>query len=80
MFLQGDLHRKVFAEKNNLFENYRHYSESDRGNGEIFTCDGYSVATIWAENNVFLFDLHSCNTCGLHDPNDRTVFFMFFYC
>ena len=22
----------------------------------IFTCDGYSVATIWAENNVLLFD------------------------
>ena len=30
----------LFAEKNNLFENYRHYSESDRGNGAIFTCGG----------------------------------------
>ena len=61
----------LFAEKNNLFENYRHYSESDRGNGAIFTCAGYSVATICAENNRFLFDSHSRNTYGLHDPNGK---------
>ena len=61
----------LFAEKNNLFENYRHYSEIDRGNGTIFTCGGYIVATIWAANNVFLFDLHSRNTYGLHDPNGQ---------
>ena len=30
----------LFAENNNLFENSRHYSESDRGNGAIFTCRG----------------------------------------
>ena len=52
----------LFAEKNNLFENYRHYSESDRGNGKIFTCGEDSVTAIWAENNVFLFDSHSPNT------------------
>ena len=61
----------LFAENNNLFENYRHYSESDRGNGAIFTCGGYHVAIIWAANNVFLFDLRSWNTYGLHDPNGQ---------
>ena len=78
MFLQGDLHMKVlFAEKNNLYENYRHYSESDRGNGAILTCGGYSVATTWAENNVFLFDSHNRNTYGLHDPNGQAVLLSF---
>ena len=67
----------LFAEKNNLFENYRHYSESDRGNGAIFTCGGYSVAIIFAENNRFLFDLHSRNTYGLHDPNGQAVLLSF---
>ena len=52
----------LFAEKNNLFKNFSHYSESDRGNGEILTCRGYSVATIWAENNVF----YSIDTVGIH--------------
>ena len=63
----------LFAEKNNLLENYRHFSESNRGNGAIFTCGGYSVATIWTKNNVFLFDSHSCNTYGLHGPNGRAA-------
>ena len=52
----------LFAEKNNLFKNFSHYSESDRGHGEILTCRGYSVATIWAENNVF----YSIHTVGIH--------------
>ena len=52
----------LFAEKNILFENYRHYSESDRGNGAIFTCGGYNVATIWVENNVF----YLIYTVGIH--------------
>ena len=30
----------LFAEKNNFFENYRHYSESKRENGTILTCGG----------------------------------------
>ena len=67
----------LFAEKNNLFENYRHYSESDRGNGAIFTCGGYSVGTIWSENNVFLFDSHSWNTYDLHKLNAQTVLLSF---
>ena len=67
----------LFAEKNNLFENYRHYKESDRGNGPIFTCDGYSVATIWDENNAFLFDSHSWNTYGLHDSNGPAMLLSF---
>ena len=67
----------LFAENNNLFENHRHYSESDRRNGAIFTCGGYRAATIWAENNVFLFDSHSRNTCGLHEPNGQAVLLSF---
>ena len=63
----------LFAENNNLFQNYRHYSESDRGNGAIFTYFPYCVATKWAENNLFLFDSHSRNTYGLHDPNGQAV-------
>ena len=67
----------LFAKKNNLFEDYRHYSESDRGNEPLFTCDGYSVATIWDENNVFLFDSHSWNTYGFHDSNEQAVLLSF---
>ena len=63
----------LLAENNNLFQNYRHYSESDRGNGAIFTYFPYCVATKWAENNLFLFDSHSRNTYGLHDPNGQAV-------
>ena len=36
----------LFAKKNNLFENYRHYSETNRWYVAIFTFGGYSVATI----------------------------------
>ena len=67
----------LFAEKKNLFENYRLYSENDRGNETIFTYGEYSVATIWAENNVFLFDSRSRNTDGLHDANGRAVLLSF---
>ena len=30
----------------NLFENCRHYNSNQRGNGAIFTCGGFSFATI----------------------------------
>ena len=33
----------------------------------------YSVATIWAENNLFLFDSHSRYTYGLHDHDGRVL-------
>ena len=66
----------LFADKIKLIENCRHYSESNIGNETIFTCGGYGVATISAEN-VFLFDSHSRNTDGLHNLNERNLLLSF---
>ena len=54
----------LFAETNDLFENYRHDSESDRENGGNF-----HMSWIKYCDNVFLFDSPSRNKYGLHDPN-----------
>ena len=64
------LESNLFSERNNLFENYIHYSPSEKGNGAIFTCAGYSIATIWSNNDVFIFDSHSHNTkiCMIQMP------------
>ena len=67
----------MFVDIDNLFENYRHYNGDQRGNGAIFTCGGFSFATIWCVNSFFLFDSHSPNIDGFNDPNGRAVLLEF---
>jgi len=57
----------IFSDKNNLFENYSHYDANQKGNGAIFTCNGFSVAAIWGQDHVFVFDSHSRNRQGLQN-------------
>ena len=45
-----------FVDTDNLFENYRHCNSDQRGNGAIFTCGGFSFATIWGVDSFLLFD------------------------
>ena len=49
----------LFVERNDFFANFRNYTESERSNGAIFTCAGFSIAIIWWNNSVFVFDSHS---------------------
>ena len=67
----------LFLEKNNLFENYRHYSPSEKGNGVIFTCAGFSVAVLWTQDYFYVFDSHSRNSKGFHDPNGKAILLKF---
>ena len=67
----------LFLEKNNLFENYRHYSPSEKGNGAIFTCAGFSVAVLWTQDHFYVFDSHSRNSKGFHDPNGKAILLKF---
>ena len=71
------LENHLFGDRNNLFENHIHYSETEKGNGAIFTCSGLSIAVIWAGDCVFLFDSHSRNINGRHDPNGQAVLLKF---
>ena len=63
----------LFVDIDNLFKNYRHCNSDQRENGAIFTCGGFSFATIWCVNSFFLFHSHSRNIDGFNDPNDRSV-------
>ena len=67
----------LFLEKNNLFENYRHYSPSEKGNGAIFTCAGFSVVVLWTQDHFYVFDSHSRNSKGFHDPNGKAILLKF---
>ena len=67
----------LFIETNVLFENFRQYSDRDRGNGTIFTCSGFSVAIIWVKNAFFLFDFHSQNVYEFHDPSGHAILLKF---
>ena len=63
----------LFVERNDFFANYRNYTESERGNGAIFTRAGFSIAIIWWNNSIFVFDSHSRNADGYHDPNGKAI-------
>ena len=67
----------LFVDIDNLFENYRHYNSDQMGNGAIFTCGGFSFATIMVCELFFLFDSHNRNIDGFNDPNSRAVLFEF---
>ena len=64
----------MFVDIDNSFKNYRHYNSDQRGNGAIFTCGGFSFATIWCVNSFFLFDSH---IDGFNDLNGRAVLLEF---
>ena len=67
----------LFAERNDFFTNHRNYTESERGNGAIFTCAGFSIAIMWWNNSVFVFDSHGRNTYGYDDPNGKAILLEF---
>ena len=51
--------------------------ESERGNRAIFTSAGFSIAIIWWNNSLFVFDSHSRNADGCHDPNGKAILLEF---
>ena len=55
-----------FVQRNDLSASYGIYTESERGNGDIFTCVGFSIDTIWWNKLIFLFDSQSWNTDGYY--------------
>ena len=67
----------VFVGKENLFENYRHYDSTEKGNGAIFTCADFSVAVLWSQHYVYVFDSYSRNSSGFHDSNGKAVLLKF---
>ena len=67
----------LFVEKKNLFENYRRYDSTGKGNGAIFTCAGFSVAVLWSQHYVYVFDSHSRNSSGFHDSNGKAILLKF---
>ena len=67
----------LFVERNDSFANFRSYTESERGNGAIFTCAGFSIAIIWWNNSLFVSDSHRRNADGYHDPNGKAILLEF---
>ena len=65
------------VERNDFFANLRNYRVSERCNRAIFTCAGFSIAIIWWNNSLFVFDLHSRNADGYHDSNGKAILFEF---
>ena len=66
----------LFVERN-FFANFRNFTESERGNEAIFTCAGFSIAIIWWNNSLFVFDSHSRNADGYHDSNGKAILLEF---
>ena len=60
-------------DKNDLFEICRHLTQKSNGDGAVFTYAGFSVAVMWNKTSVFLFDSHSSNDHGFHDPNGKVT-------
>ena len=67
----------LFVKRNVSFSNFRNYIESERGNGAIFTCTGFSIAIIWWNKSLFVFDSHRRNGVGYHDPNEKAIILEF---
>ena len=67
----------LLVKRNDFFANFRNYIESERGNGAIFTCTGFSIAIIWWNKSLFVFDSHRRNGDGYHDPNEKPIILEF---
>ena len=63
----------VFIGKRNLSGNIRQNSDKNQDNEAIFTCSGFSVAIIWSQNSVFLFDFHGQNADNFHESNEHVI-------
>ena len=63
----------MFAERNDLYVNYRNYTESEKERGDIFMCAGFSIVIMWWDNSVFVCDIHSQNKDGYHDRIEKVV-------
>ena len=48
-----------------------------KGNGAIFTCAGFSVAVLWSQYYVYVFDSDSRNSSGFHDSNGKAILLKF---
>ena len=59
-----------------FFAYFRNYTESERGNGAIFTCAGFGIAIIWWNNSVFVFDSHSRNADGYCSGKENCLNFI----
>ena len=69
----------LFVEKMNLLKNYRHYDSTEKRNGAIFTCFGFSVAVVRPQHYPYFFHFHSRNSNGFHDPNGKAVLLKFYF-
>ena len=49
------------------------HSQTDIGNGLIFTTGGYSFSLIWSKNSIFLFDSHSRDSNGSFTDQGTSV-------
>ena len=58
-------------EKENLFEKYRHYDSTKKGNGAIFTCVGFSVAVLRLQHYIYVFDSDSRNRMAVTSQTQR---------
>ena len=67
-----DHENHLMQDKNDLFENYRHLTQRNTGDGAIFTCAGFSVAIMSNKTSVFLFDSHSCENLTLLELRSMT--------
>ena len=73
--LDHDTH--LMQDKNYLFENYRHLTQRNTGDGAVFICAGFGVAFMWNKTSVFLFDSHCRNDEGFHDHNGKATLLEF---
>ena len=64
----------LFVERNDFFAYFRKYTESERGNGGNFACAGFSIAIIWWNNSLFVFDSHGRNA---DDSNVKAILLEF---
>ena len=52
----------LFVQKDNLFENCRHNNTSEKGDGAISVCEGFSIIVLRSENHVYFFNFYSSNS------------------
>ena len=47
----------LMQDKNELFEDYRHLTQRNTGEGAIFKCAGFSAAILWNKTSLFLLGI-----------------------
>ena len=64
----------LFVEKENFFENYKHSDSTEKRNGAIFTCAGFSVSVLWSQH-VYVFESHRRNSKEVPEKVTSTKYF-----